>query len=51
MIKAVLFDWGGVLIENPDEGLMNCCARHLNTTVSKLIMFWKVFRSFSKSRN
>ena len=25
MIKAVIFDWGGVLIENPTEGILRYC--------------------------
>ena len=25
MIKAVIFDWGGVLIENPTEGILQYC--------------------------
>jgi len=25
MIKAVIFDWGGVLIENPTEGILSHC--------------------------
>ncbi|UCE98614.1 MAG: HAD family phosphatase [Planctomycetota bacterium] len=25
-IKAVIFDWGGVLIDDPEEGLMRCCS-------------------------
>jgi len=30
MIKAAIFDWGGVLIDNPTEGLMAHCANALN---------------------
>jgi FMN phosphatase YigB (HAD superfamily) len=32
-IEAVLFDWGGVLIENPAAGLMAYCARVLDVAV------------------
>jgi len=32
-IEAVLFDWGGVLIDNPGPGLMSYCARVLGVTV------------------
>jgi len=32
-IDAVLFDWGGVLIDNPGPGLMSYCARALGVTV------------------
>jgi FMN phosphatase YigB (HAD superfamily) len=33
MIQAVLFDWGGVLIENPAPGLMDYCAKALGVPV------------------
>jgi len=33
MIEGVLFDWGGVLIENPAPGLMNYCAEKLGVAV------------------
>ncbi|HET6488900.1 MAG TPA: HAD family phosphatase [Syntrophales bacterium] len=29
MIKAVIFDWGGVLIENPTEGILRYCREYL----------------------
>ncbi|MEN6334914.1 MAG: HAD family phosphatase [Phycisphaerales bacterium] len=32
-IEAVLFDWGGVLIDNPASGLMTYCARVLGVSV------------------
>lgn len=32
-IEAVLFDWGGVLIENPAPGLMAYCAKALSVPV------------------
>lgn len=32
MIRAVVFDWGGVLIEDPAPGLVATCARHLGIT-------------------
>ena len=32
-IEAALFDWGGVLIENPAAGLMSYCARSLGVSV------------------
>jgi epoxide hydrolase-like predicted phosphatase len=31
-IKSVIFDWGGVLIENPGPGLMSYCADRLKVT-------------------
>ncbi len=30
MIKTVIFDWGGVLIDNPADGLMQYCANSLD---------------------
>lgn len=32
-IEAVLFDWGGVLIDNPGPGLMSYCAEKLGVSV------------------
>lgn len=37
MIQAVLFDWGGVLIENPAPGLMACCAKALGVPVEDYV--------------
>jgi epoxide hydrolase-like predicted phosphatase len=31
-IKSVIFDWGGVLVENPGPGLMSYCADKLKVT-------------------
>lgn len=36
-IEAVLFDWGGVLIENPAPGLMDYCARTLGVSVQDYV--------------
>jgi FMN phosphatase YigB (HAD superfamily) len=33
MIRAVVFDWGGVLIEDPAPGLVVACASHLDAAV------------------
>jgi len=33
-IEAVLFDWGGVLIDDPAPGLMNYCAKALGVPVA-----------------
>jgi FMN phosphatase YigB (HAD superfamily) len=33
LIEAVLFDWGGVLIDDPAPGLMSYCARTLGVSV------------------
>jgi len=37
MIQAVLFDWGGVLIENPVPGLMAYCAGALGVAVTDYV--------------
>lgn len=37
MTEAVLFDWGGVLIENPAPGLMAYCARALGVPVEDYV--------------
>ena len=37
MIQAVLFDWGGVLIDNPAPGLMDYCARALGVSVEDYV--------------
>ena len=36
-IKAVIFDWGGVLIDDPAPGLMKYCAEELAVTESEYI--------------
>ncbi|HSW01222.1 MAG TPA: HAD family phosphatase [Sedimentisphaerales bacterium] len=36
-IEAVLFDWGGVLIDNPAPGLMSFCAGALGVSVEDYI--------------
>jgi putative hydrolase of the HAD superfamily len=36
-IEAVLFDWGGVLIENPAPGLMAYCAKALDVPVEDYV--------------
>jgi len=36
-IEAVLFDWGGVLIENPAPGLMAYCAKALGVAVEDYV--------------
>ncbi len=33
-IEAILFDWGGVLIDNPAPGLMSYCAETLGVSVA-----------------
>jgi putative hydrolase of the HAD superfamily len=36
MIKAIIFDWGGVLIENPAPGIMEYCANTLKVNIKLL---------------
>lgn len=46
MIRSVIFDWGGVLIDNPEDGLMEYCAKHLK--IEKKI-FKKTFAQYQTS--
>ena len=43
MIKAIIFDWGGVLIDNPSNDLMNYCSTSLNVDQNLLE---KIFSSY-----
>jgi putative hydrolase of the HAD superfamily len=43
MIKAIIFDWGGVLIDDPIPGLISYCSKYLNTSQEE---FSRVFRKF-----
>ena len=36
-IKAVIFDWGGVLIDDPAPGLMKYCAKELKVTKEEYV--------------
>lgn len=36
-IQAVIFDWGGILIENPSEAILTFCSRALNVVPSILL--------------
>lgn len=40
MIKAVLFDWGGVIAPNPNGGWLGCLAEMLGMTTSELLPHW-----------
>jgi putative hydrolase of the HAD superfamily len=42
-IKAVIFDWGGVLIDNPTEDLMRFCAEALSITPNELKNAFSVY--------
>lgn len=44
MIKCIIFDWGGVLIDNPKEELLEYCASYLKTDKETLE---KEFREYS----
>lgn len=48
MIKAIIFDWGGVLIDNPADGLMEYCAKYLRMDIDRFIhvfcQYEKVFQ-------
>ncbi len=50
-IKAVIFDWGGVLIDDPEPGLMQYCADALGVSKEKYIethkKFWAEFQTGS----
>ena len=42
-IKAVIFDWGGVLIDDPGPGLMRYCAGKFNVPVDRFINSFEKF--------
>lgn len=50
MIKAVIFDWGGVIAPNPNGGWLNQLADMLNMTVEDLLPHWRAagYSDFSK---
>lgn len=50
MIKAVIFDWGGVIAPNQNGGWLNVLARVLNTTIERLLPHWRAagYSDFSK---
>jgi len=49
MIKAIIFDWGGVLINNPADDLMNYCANSLEVNPKELkSVFSKYVEEFQK---
>jgi len=49
MIRAIVFDWGGVLIENPTQGLLKYCAKQLHISESTLnTVYRKYEESFQK---
>lgn len=46
MAEAIIFDWGGVLIDNPAEELMNYCASKLKVKIEELK---KIFAEYESS--
>jgi len=46
MIKAIVFDWGGVLADNPAVGLMNYCADALRIDVKLLKSIFSNYETF-----
>jgi len=49
MIRAIVFDWGGVLIENPAHGLLQYCAKQLQTSENTLNTAYRKYEeSFQK---
>ena len=49
-IKAVIFDWGGVMIDDPGPGLMRYCADKLKVTTEQFTnTFLKFLEGFQKS--
>ena len=49
MIKSIVFDWGGVLIDRPTSGLLQFFAEYFNTTGEKFINTHKKYvDSFQK---
>jgi len=46
MIRAIVFDWGGVLIENPANGLLRYCAKQLQMTEHSLS---NIYRKYAES--
>ncbi len=49
MIKAIIFDWGGVLIQNPSQGLISYCANILKITEKNFIKEYnKYHQEFEK---
>ena len=51
MIKAVIFDWGGVLLYNPSIGTKEYCAKRLGVNESKFIKIYDKYEpDFQKGK-
>lgn len=50
MIKAVIFDWGGVVAPNPHGGWLNLLADMLTVTIDEILPHWHAagYEAFSK---
>ncbi|HET7098976.1 MAG TPA: hypothetical protein VFI61_01940, partial [Patescibacteria group bacterium] len=49
MIQAIIFDWGGVLTDNPADGLIEYCSTSLKITHDVLkTAFSKIEADFQK---
>ena len=45
MIKSIIFDWGGVLINPPSEDIMSYCSQHLNVQKIELKKIYGKYKS------
>ena len=45
MIKAIIFDWGGVLIDNTADCLIEYCAKFLNVETKSLKNIFLQYKS------
>ena len=45
MIKNIIFDWGGVLIENPDEDIYDYCSKFLSVDREEFKNIWQYYSS------
>jgi len=45
MIKAVIFDWSGVLIDNPSTKIGSYCAKSLGVTTKMFVRVYKKFET------